>query len=553
VPFNYDSDDFDDSLGYRLPLSNPRTAGNAANDIPFSTFFSPNAVKRYVKAPVEIAVNKAAEAGERVFINDFYGNSSTFNDTLNNVIAEGKQQGYSPTGTWNSRVDPQEVQATTAQIKNYLPSLAANKLTLAANKLNSFKDFIINSSNKLNPLNISNPVFTRASGFDPETTTLNPEAAKFLQDFKPRVTNFNPNVFKTYESPFGTSVNTAENKTNNSVDIAFSNNITGFKSPREELQRGNLRPSDLQGYLQAHPLQSSANKYMLGTALEDVPIGSTVTASPIGGSRGARARAYSMYTNKALASAPYRAKEIESFKISPQSWFNVLGQERQFDPGSLKDSMIRAVYNLKNDTDVSHLRSDPLEAFVNARTANFDLPAISTSSPIYRSFEGAKAGLGVNAANLIPTPEAIQDFYRNRPVEGFKNMAGNYISGIPMSAALGGLVATAPETLAPLAGPVGLAFAGVAGLKAVNEISKQQTGRNLVGNLRHSLGTDRPVLNELFPQPHSVMANTPTGVARLTAPTPSPLENFSNTLKKGIRKAGEAFTHPFQGVMSFFK
>ena len=100
----------------------------------------------------------------------------------------------------------------------------------------------------------------------------------------------------------------------------------------------------------------------------------------------------------------------------------------------------------------------------------------------------SKGSVGVSAADLIPSPEAIRSFYSGDVAGGARRMAGDFAAGIPTSLAVGGAVAAAP-VLAPVATGVGLGLTGVAAARAANEVVRQQTGEGVVSKVRQFLGT----------------------------------------------------------------
>jgi hypothetical protein len=102
--------------------------------------------------------------------------------------------------------------------------------------------------------------------------------------------------------------------------------------------------------------------------------------------------------------------------------------------------------------------------------------------------KGVRGGLGISAADLIPSKETVQDFYANKPVQGLKRMAGDFIGGIPAALATGAAVTAAP-VLAPLAAGVGLALAGNRAIGAADEIVKRQTGESILSKIRQFIGT----------------------------------------------------------------
>lgn len=364
-----------------------------------------------------------------------------------------------------------------------------------------YPDFISNA------LSLRNPV-VEAGGPVPEGSFVDPQAFKFLKEFQPRIRRASAH----YDSPYGTSVNVgkyASGEDGKSVhDLAFEGPF-GFKQGkdiRKEIKDLFERSDLLQNEGQVNdanrlrdaainrremlnePLRSPALRYTLGAALENVPVGDTLQAKPIGGEEGARSRIYSRITNKALTTGQDK-QIIKSVRNSPTTWTNIEGEQRSFDPSELKDPMIRAAYNLPENVDVSQLRTDPLSPFVRTNRTDFTKPVITTESPVYKLRQGIKGAASIGAADLIPSREAVRDFYGGKPLQGAARMAGNFASGIPASVATGAGVAAIPG-IAPFVPGVGLGLTTIAAANAADEVSRQQTGEGLISKFRQAIGTE---------------------------------------------------------------
>jgi hypothetical protein len=466
------------------------------------------------------------------------------------VLAQAKSEGLDPRGSWRDATTSQ----TLADARDLLANTKGNLYDLQRTRVEPFlygvknvKKNIGSSVNKFiegikypgfiaNPLALRNPV-VEAGGLIKEGSLVNPQAVKFLKEFAPK----EEGRYTTFQSPFGTSVDLAADLKKNTYDLAFQGPF-GYRMPssikkqiNQDLERAayleaegdldvanNLRDKamNMQEMLN-EPLRSPALRYTLGDALGSVPVGSSVTASPIGREKGARARIYSALTNNALATLKgvtpdpelmpteeefRQAREgggftrdevdrinrnrgvIRSERTGPTTWRNVNQQEKTFDPSTLKDEMIRATYNLPVDTDVSSLRYNPLGLFQQTNRIDFTKPVITPESPIYKFRKGLKGGIGIGAADLIPSPEAVRDLYAGQPLSALQRTGQNIVQSLPLAAAVGGTVAAAP-VLAPLAGAAGTALTlntlGAAG----NEVVRQQTGEDIVSKLRQAIGT----------------------------------------------------------------
>lgn len=269
------------------------------------------------------------------------------------------------------------------------------------------------------------------------------------------------------------------------------------------------------------PLASEAIRYQLGRALTEIPTGSKIHASPIGGPKGERARLYKAMSRGALETQPvikrdferyptetefraasmgggmtlqqlnelnWNSKTINTLKAGPTEFVTWQGKPVEWNPETLKDPMLRAAFGLSKDVDVSSLRSDPTSVFINPGKIDYTAPVLTTQSPRYRLGQGVRGATPVGLSDLVPTREAIQQVYAGRPLQAVASTAANVAAGIPFAAGIGAATAAVPA-LAPLAGPVGGALAAVQAGEAVDEIIKQQTGEGIVSKLRQALGT----------------------------------------------------------------
>jgi hypothetical protein len=104
-----------------------------------------------------------------------------------------------------------------------------------------------------------------------------------------------------------------------------------------------------------------------------------------------------------------------------------------------------------------------------------------------RAIRRTPAALLPGAADLIPSPEAIQTGYREGAGPMVRQMAGEFMQGLPVSAAAASALAN--PIGAVVAPGIGAGMVGVAGTRALNEVVRQQTGEGIVPKLRQALGT----------------------------------------------------------------
>lgn len=523
-------------------------------EVPQRSIFDPDAIKEtystFAEYPRTSTENLLAEKIGRFnqlpedVRNSREGITQEGSRIFSDVLTEAKSQSLSPFGSWRSQTTPSSRRAAEAFVGDISNRIDKGKTQLInANPIKDIdtkvKDFIgrIKYPNFIaNSLALRNPVVA-SDGLVAEGSFVDPQAVKFLKEFAPTGTE----TYKTFRSPFGTEVKLSEAPGRNTFDLAFSGPF-GFqqsgqvkKAMKKDLETANW--AETQGDLELantirdrvmntqemlnEPLRSPALRYTLGEALGSIPVGSTVTAAPIGAEKGARARVYSALTNNALATGKgikinleampteeefRQAREgggltprefndidmnrgvIRSQRTGPDTWININQEDKTFDPATLKDEMIRATYNLPNDTDVSSIRNNPLGVLERTNRIDFTKPVITPDSPVYKFRKGLKGGIGIGVSDLIPSPEVVRDLYAGQPLNALQKTGQSIVQGLPVAAAVGGTVAAAP-VLAPLAGAAGTALTLNALGAAGNEVIRQQTGEDIVSKLRQAIGT----------------------------------------------------------------
>jgi hypothetical protein len=123
-----------------------------------------------------------------------------------------------------------------------------------------------------------------------------------------------------------------------------------------------------------------------------------------------------------------------------------------------------------------------------------------------RAIKKTPASLLPGAADLIPSPEAIQTGYKQGPAAMGKQMGREFVQSLPTGAAFASVLST--PALAPFAPGIGAGLVGSAAVKAANEVVRQETGEGIVPKVRQFIGT----------APRTGVANKPRMVgAPLTA------------------------------------
>lgn len=104
-----------------------------------------------------------------------------------------------------------------------------------------------------------------------------------------------------------------------------------------------------------------------------------------------------------------------------------------------------------------------------------------------RALRRTPAALLPGAADLIPSPEAIQTGYREGLGPMATQMGREFVQSLPTAAAASSVLAL--PAVAPLAPGIGAGMIGTAGARALNEVVRQETGEGIVPKLRQALGT----------------------------------------------------------------
>lgn len=509
-----------------------------------------NPWQRFLTNPRDVKENILAEHMARMENN--YGSNWAARSNVNNsarvardVITEGINQGFDPRGAWRRVSHEDLITGGTAQQEAAMffdekaDRLAGSNLKQQA--LSKLKDYVGQfkpgnvrdyvPSFIANPLALRNPLVSPDSSIA-QGSQFNPELVDWMS--------------KQTGSPFDKQLNALGGRVSassyypNSGDPKFNIAFEGpagyfthgdLKKGLKELnqniaegtevelsQKGIQNVNKLLKRTEENPHASDAIKYQLGRVIEQVPTGGTITATPLEGSGGARDVLYKRLSRGALETGkPFKpnldqypteeefraassggglnareinanANIIKSVKTGPAQFKTITGKNVTWNPSELKDPMIKSAFGIDPGADVSGLRDNPMSAFLNKGKIDFSRPVITTDSPVYKLRQGIKGGAGLAATTLIPSPEAIRSFYAGDTAAGVGRMAGDIASGIPVAAAAGGIATLAPAT-APFIGAAGPAFAGIAAVRALNEVSRQQAGEGLVPKFRQFIGT----------------------------------------------------------------
>lgn len=378
-------------------------------------------------------------------------------------------------------------------VRNVIPpnkaELLANVLGVAINKGTNLSDALYKKANDFKqqylsgdlvpgfiskPLGLKNPLVD-VGGIVPGGSQLNPNAIGWLKNQSKLGDPLERPTAYAMGGKVYTKFNAAEDTPR--LNIAFEG-LQGYRDPsglKQEISKtknlidenlkqiGSLEPGseserwslgfierneeklkDLMNQLnetkaaaKANPLASEAIRYRLGDVLSAIPENTLITAQPIGGARGGRARMYKQMSGGALATTPVvfsnhnRMPSEEEFRLASQGGgmtaeaFNTArdnfesiattktgpeefktwsGKTVNWNPEQLKDPLIRAAFNLGEDVDVSSLRKNPTGVFLNKRPFDPALPVITTRSPQYvtrQALINTGEGLKTGAKGLV--------------------------------------------------------------------------------------------------------------------------------------------------------
>jgi hypothetical protein len=156
-----------------------------------------------------------------------------------------------------------------------------------------------------------------------------------------------------------------------------------------------------------------------------------------------------------------------------------------------------------------------------------------------RAIKKTPASLLPGAADLIPSPEAIQTGYKQGPAAMGRQMGREFIESLPAGAAFAAALST--PVLAPVAPGVGLGFIGSAAARAANEVVRQETGEGIVPKVRQFIGT-APRTN-VAGKPRMAAAPLTAEIKPLSAQGKAEMNRRQNRneLQRRIELAGERF------------
>ena len=371
-------------------------------------------------------------------------------------------------------------------------------------------DFIPDFISK--PFGLKNPL-VEPRGIVQEGTKLNPQAINWLQS-QPKialdeysvpamggtvVTDFRPGMDKpvhsldiSFEGPSGYSDPSAlkqgisrtqkiiaelESK-KASLELGSSaglSTLSRIEFNKEQLYNLTNKLNMMKNEAQGNPLASEAIRYRLGDAISAAPTNTVITAKPIGGPEGGRARLYKKMSEGALETIPLirrvdndRVPSEEEFRLArqgggmsideynnsrgvqqtiqttktgPNTFETWRGKTVNWNPEQLKDPLIRAAFNVNKDVDVSSLRANPTNVFINQRPFDASLPVITTASPQYARGQLFKKGFDAttDVAGSVPLfdPAFRQAVEQGNMGEAARRVGTEYAAGLATAPVVG--------------------------------------------------------------------------------------------------------------------
>jgi hypothetical protein len=140
-----------------------------------------------------------------------------------------------------------------------------------------------------------------------------------------------------------------------------------------------------------------------------------------------------------------------------------------------------------------------------------------------RAVRRTPSSLLPGAADLLPSEQAIRAGYSQGPAAMGKQMARDFVEGIPAGLGAAGILST--PAVAPAAPGIGLGMLGTQAARSLNEVVRQETGEGIVPKVRQALGT-APRTGVASPRP-TQSAVTPT-IKPLSAAAKKEMERRQN-------------------------
>ncbi len=390
-------------------------------------------------------------------------------------------------------------------------------------------------SSTAGPLAIKNPNLDTVPSsayfsYDPQTGVATPDPTG---DYGIRVnTNQAPSRFR-----LGTDLGAGNEISRNVLNYLRDNPVTGSASVSFET-RTPAESFDYSAKDIPAPVFEQMNKFMTENVLRNLRPGMLLENSPIGTSDISRLREEQGKSlsesstlrreEKFIGSQPNRrGAAYRSVGFGPLTDVNQQLLYMNSEGNIVPLQATRPAPSLTGRVDIVQPRQGdplPLRAEVSQSREPLTAKAYYSQDPVIAAAQGMReygralrrtpSALLPGAADLIPSPEAIQTGYREGVGPMAVQMGREFVQGLPMAVGASSALAAAP-VLAP---GVGAGMVGTAGARALNEVVRQETGEGIVPKLRQALG-----------------AAPRTGVASPTRVGPQPLTQQIRPLSQAQR------------------
>jgi hypothetical protein len=358
------------------------------------------------------------------------------------------------------------------------------------------------------PLAIKNPSLKTAPSmarfsYDPDTGVASPDPTG---DYGIRInTNPAPTRFR-----LGTSLPVSNEVSRNVLNYLKDNPVTRMSSVSFETQTP-TEDFDYSAKEIPAPVFEQMNKFITENVLRNMRPGMLLENSPIGTADLARLRE-EQGKSPSESSILRRQEEFKGQQPNRRgAAYRSVGFGPLMDTGNqllymnsegniVPLQVGRPAASLAGDVAIVDPRSGdprPLRAEVTQSREPLTSKAYYSGDPISMAAQGAReyarairrtpAALLPGAADLIPSPEAIQTGYREGLGPMAQQMGREFVQSLPTAAAASSVLAL--PAVAPLAPGIGAGMVGTAGARALNEVVRQETGEGIVPKLRQALGT----------------------------------------------------------------
>jgi hypothetical protein len=384
-------------------------------------------------------------------------------------------------------------------------------LSFISNRANEFENIdntptVSSMSSTSGPLAIKNPNLSAAPSranfsYDPDTGVAYPDPAG---EYGIRI-NTNPAPTRVR---LGTNLPISNEVSRNVLNYLRDNPVTRMSSVSFETQTP-TEDFDYSAKEIPAPVFEQMNKFITENVLRNMRPGMLLENSPIGTADLARLREEQ---GKSLSESSILRRQ-EEFKGQQPNRRGAAYRSVGFGPLTDKGNQLlymnsegnivplqvdRPAPSLAGSVNIVDPRPgdpQPLRAEVTQSREPLTSKAYYSMNPVSMAAQGVPeyvralrrtpAALLPGAADLIPSPEAIQTGYREGLGPMAQQMGREFVQSLPQAVGYSAALAAAP-VLAP---GVGAGMVGTAGAQALNEVVRQETGEGIVPKLRQAIGT----------------------------------------------------------------